>query len=79
MSEDHKMQIARAEQLIEIGDYRQAKSIGRELKPKIGEMGEDDAKRLKRILAVVGVDPAVVIGFAFTLGVIIFLFVKYVL
>ncbi|MCP4679727.1 MAG: hypothetical protein GY854_30405 [Deltaproteobacteria bacterium] len=79
MSGDPQVDLANAERLLDAGDYKRARALVLELKASADEMSERDAKRVRRVLAATGTDPAVVAGFLFTFGVIIFLLIQYVL
>ncbi|MDJ0763211.1 MAG: hypothetical protein QNJ97_09510 [Myxococcota bacterium] len=72
-------EIARAEQLVRIGDYREARRIAKQAAADRAALTPEDAAAVDRILTVTGIDPWVAGGFILTLGILIFLYVKYVL
>ncbi len=78
MSEDIKKQIAQAERLIRIGDYRRGRELVKKAAAENKEMSKEDAIKVERILAITGMDPFVIVGFLITAGLIVFLFMKYV-
>ncbi len=79
MSVYPQVDLTNAERFLDAGDYKQARELALKLKASADKMSEQDISRVKRILAATGTDPAVVVGFLFTFGVIVFLLIKYVL
>jgi len=78
MSEDYQKWLASAEQFIEKGDYRQARSMVKKL-PSLNSLSAEDKAKVTRILGIIGVDPVVVVALGFTLGVMVLLIILYLL
>ena len=72
-------QLQLAEQYFEAGDFRRTRQIAKKLKPQCAKLDVEDAARLRKIEQATSVDHYVIAGFAVTLGLIIYLFVHYVL
>ena len=79
MNDDKKDSIKRAIHLVEIGDYKEARRVAKSLAKNSENLNERDKAKLNHILNVTGIDPYVVGGFVFTLIVLAFLVIKFVL
>ncbi len=76
MEENTHETVDRIERLYEAGDYRTARALAAKLAGDDRlEAGERD--RIDRVLAATGTDKAVVAAIAFTLGVLVFLVLRY--
>ena len=79
MAQGTVKRIELAERYIEAGDFRRARAIVQQLKKEREQLETGESERLEKIIRIVGIDPAVVIGFAITFGLIVYLFVHYAL
>jgi hypothetical protein len=69
-------EIKRLETLYEVGDYRQVKSLAKELIDTHAPKGDDRA-RIDKVLKAARTDPGAIVAFAFTLMLLMYLFLKY--
>ena len=70
--------IALAQPLMVKGDYLEARKVARSALND-PEAAEDEKDQLKAILSMTGADPAAIAVFGFTLAVLVFLVVRFVL
>ena len=79
MTSSTQDRLARSLQLVKVGDYRSARRIAKQLLGDGAELTKEEQNKVDHILKVTGIDPYVAGGFLFTLCVLVFLLIKYVL
>ena len=70
---------AKLEELMRVGNYREARQIAKRLHKGSTKLNEAQRQKVDNVLAITGRDPFVVGGFVLTVSVIVFLIIKYVL
>lgn len=68
--------LIKLEKLYEVGDYKQAKQLAKSLLDTHQPTGKERA-RIDKVLGAIKIDPAAVIAFVVTLGLMTYLFIKY--
>ena len=65
--------------MITVGDYKTARCSAKRIASEGADLTPEEKEKVERVLKITGIDPWVVGGFLFTFGVLVFLFIKYVL
>lgn len=79
MTEAKHDEAAGLEKLMSVGDYRSARRSAERLMQNPEVMSAEEKAAAAKVLKITGRDPVVIGGFLLTLGVIVFLVIKYVL
>ncbi len=76
MATAQKDEIKRLEKLIEVGDFREARKAAKQLQ-KDGGLSETEQETVAQALKQTGTDPYVIAALLITLGIIVFLYIKF--
>lgn len=68
--------LIKLEKLYEVGDYKQARQLAKSLMDTHQPTGTERA-RIEKVMSATKTDPAAAIAFIITLGLMIYLFIKY--
>ena len=68
--------LIKLEKLYNVGDYKQAKSLANSLLES-HQLTDEEKARIQKVLAATRTDPAAIIAFALTFGLMMYLFIKY--
>jgi hypothetical protein len=69
-------ELTKLEKYYEIGDYRQAKVLAKTLRENYALTGREQ-ERIDAVLNATKTDPGAIVAFVITLGLMLYLFVKY--